>query len=230
MKLSLARPNAILPLEAATDLTGKVGHFVTRNGATVDLARAPADKPFGVLLTDGPAGSSVSVALCSGGLAGTVRVKLGAAVVAADSFLQLDADGCAIPQILTDPSRCVCALALETGALNELIEAALFNPVTLTDLPPEVKTTAFLALAGGRYSTDTTAAAFEATLPAIPVLGDRLYFQDPQGTWDTHNFTLNRNGNQLAGLSEHLVCTTANASLWLEWVGGALGWQVFRNS
>ena len=230
MKTSLARTNAVIPLAAASDLTDKVGCFVVRTGDTVALATNPAVKPFGVLLTDGTPGEQVTVAVATGGLAGTVRVKLAAAVTVSGAFLQLAANGRVVPENPADPARCVCALALETGAINELIEAVVFNPLTYRMAPPELKTAAFNALAGGRYSADTTAAAFAGTLPAPPTVGDRIYFQDPQGTWATNNFTVARNGNLIGGAASDLVCDTANASLWLEWVAGATGWQVFRNS
>ncbi len=129
MKTSLARTNAILPLAAASGLTDKVGCFVVRTGDTVALATNPAVKPFGVLLTDGTPGEQVTVAVASGGLAGTVRVKLAAAVTVSGAFLQLAANGRVVPENPADTSRCVCALALETGAINELIEAVLFNPI-----------------------------------------------------------------------------------------------------
>ena len=228
--MHLARTNAVLPLAAASDLTDKVGCLVVRIGDTVALATNPAVKPFGVLLTDGTPGEQVTVAVATGGLAGTVRVKLAAAVTISGAFLQLAANGRVAPENPADPSRCVCALALETGAINELIEAVVFNPLTYRVAPPELKTAAFNALAGGRYSADTTASAFAGTIPPAPTVGDRIYFQDPQGSWATHNFTIARNGNLVGGVASDLVCNVNDSSLWLEWVGGAMGWQVFRNS
>ena len=228
--MHLARTNAILPLAAASDLTDKVGCFVVRIGDTVAIANNPAAKPFGVLLTDGRLGEQVTVAVAAGGLAGTVRVKLGATVSSAGASLQLAANGRVVPENLADPARCVCALALETGAINELIEAVVFNPLTYRVAPPELKTAAFNAVAGGRYSADTTTATFAGTLSPAPTVGDRIYFQDPQGTWATHNFTVARNGSLVGGVASDLVCDVNNAALWLEYVGSATGWQVFRNS
>jgi hypothetical protein len=131
MKTSLARTNAILSFEAAADLSGHVGRFVVLAAGKAALVSSAAQKPFGVLLTDGKAGESVTVAVGAGGLAGVIRVKLTAAVTAPGTDLQLNATG----GVQTDAgtgARVIVAQSLESGAINELIEAVLFRPVTLT--------------------------------------------------------------------------------------------------
>ena len=131
MKTSLARTNAILPFEAAADLTGHVGRFVVLTAGKVALVTSAAQKPLGVLLTDGKAGESVTVAVGAGGLCGTIRVKLAAVVANPGTDLQLNANG----GVQTDAgtgARVIVAQSLEPGAINELIEAVLFRPVTLT--------------------------------------------------------------------------------------------------
>ena len=131
MKTSLARTNAILPFDAAADLTGHVGRFVVLAAGKVALVSSAAHRPFGVLLTDGKAGESVTVAVGAGGLAGVIRVKLAAVVAAPGTDLQLTADG----RTQTDAgtgARVIVAQSLESGAINELIEAVLIRPVTLT--------------------------------------------------------------------------------------------------
>jgi hypothetical protein len=131
MKTSLARTNAILSIEAAADLTGYVGRFVVLTAGKVALVSSATVKPFGVLLTDGKAGDRVTVAVGAGGLAGTVRVKLAAAVNTVGAYLQTTADG----RTQTDAgtgARTVTAQALETGAIDELIEAVLIAPQSLT--------------------------------------------------------------------------------------------------
>ena len=131
MKTSLARTNAILPFEASADLTGYVGRFVVLFLGKVALVTLLPVKPLGILLTDGKAGDRVTVAIGAGGLAGTVRVKLAAAVTAPGTYLQLTADGRVIPDAGTG-SRTLVAQALETGAVDELIEAVLIAPQSLT--------------------------------------------------------------------------------------------------
>ena len=120
MKTSLARTNAILPFEASADLTGFVGRFVVLFLGKVALVSLLPVKPLGILLTDGKAGDRVTVAIGAGGLAGTPG-----------TYLQLTADGRVIPDAGTG-SRTLVAQALETGAIDELIEAVLIAPQSLT--------------------------------------------------------------------------------------------------
>jgi hypothetical protein len=131
MKTSLARTNAILPFDAAADLTGHVGRFVVLNAGKVALVSSATQRPFGVLLTDGKVGESVTVAVGAGGLAGTIRVKLAAIVANPGIDLQLNANG-GVQSDAGTGARVIVAQSLETGVTGELIEAVLFRPVTLT--------------------------------------------------------------------------------------------------
>ena len=131
MKTSLARTNAILPFEASADLTGHVGRFVVLNAGKVALVSSATQRPFGVLLTDGKVGESVTVAVGAGGLAGTIRVKLAAIVANPGIDLQLNANG-GVQSDAGTGARVIVAQSLETGVTGELIEAVLFRPVTLT--------------------------------------------------------------------------------------------------
>jgi hypothetical protein len=130
--MKLARSLAILPFLAASDLTGKSGHFVTVSAAgAVDLPKANTDLPFGLALTDAPAGEPVSIALSRGGLAGTVRVKLAGPVSSVGAFLSLQPGG----RVIAAPpsgARVLVAQALETGVTDELIEAILIAPIPLS--------------------------------------------------------------------------------------------------
>lgn len=129
--MKLARPNAIISILSDEDLSGQEGCLVRMSSNTaVGLVDSAAAIPFGLLLTAGKTGERVSVAIAAGGLAGTVRVKL-AGTVYIGSQLQLTADGRAIAD-LGENSRVLIGIALEPGVTNELIEAVLFRPVTLT--------------------------------------------------------------------------------------------------
>jgi len=130
MKTSLARTNAILSFEANDDLTGYVGRFVVLTAGKVALVGSTTVKPLGILLTDGKAGERVTVAIGAGGLAGTVRVKLAAAVSGPGVDLQLTSHGHVQPDTGSG-ERLLVAQSLESGAIDELIEAVLFRPVAL---------------------------------------------------------------------------------------------------
>lgn len=69
-----------------------------------------------------------------------------------------------------------------------------------------VKTSAFTAASGSRYLIDTSGGAFTMTLPANPVAGNIVGFVDEGQSWDSNNFTIDRNGSDIMGLSENLVC------------------------
>ena len=132
MKLSLARTNAILSYEASADTTGGVGRFVILTAPDkVALVSGPNVKPFGLLLTDGKAGERVAVAICAGGLAGTVRVKAQVAVPNAGVDLLIIPNGAVAPDSGSG-ARVLVAHALETASPGELFEAVLFRPVVLT--------------------------------------------------------------------------------------------------
>ncbi|MFU8849295.1 MAG: hypothetical protein ACNA77_11340, partial [Opitutales bacterium] len=68
-----------------------------------------------------------SIALFAGGLAGTVKVKLGSSVNAIGTNLWIDDNGTFHPTPVSGPSF-ISAKALETGASGELVEAVLFRP------------------------------------------------------------------------------------------------------
>lgn len=93
----------------------------------------------------------------------------------------------------------------------------------------EAKSANFNAVARGKYLCDTTSAAFTATLPASPSVGDTVDIVDAQGTFDSNNLTIARNGKKIGGSASDLVCNTEHASITLIYVGGALEWQVVRN-
>ena len=117
--MKLARTNAIISMLADDDLTGKAGHFIRMSSNTaIALIGDALTPPLGLLLTDGKANERVSVAISAGGLAGTVQLG---------SPLQLTADGCVVAYDSEFP-RMIVGVALESGVIGELIEAALQTP------------------------------------------------------------------------------------------------------
>ena len=170
--MQLARPNAIVSLTAAANLTGCVGRFVTLASGSVTLISSELATPFGVLLSDGAAGQKVSVAVAAGGLSGTVRVKLSAAVAAPGTFLQLTATGTVIPNNTATAARVVCGLALEAGQVGELIESVMFNPIVY---PSAVPSNPLLDADG---------------LPSVSFYNRLLYADDGNSTLDWNSSTL----------------------------------------
>ncbi|MGF1451461.1 MAG: hypothetical protein ACFB21_05245 [Opitutales bacterium] len=131
--MHLARTNAILPFFPASDLRGAEGRF-----ATVDQTdgllyiSGLTERLAGVITFGGNVGEPCSVAMSAGGLAGTVKVKLAAPVTAVGQYLQLNEDGSVSPDSGSG-TRILVAQAVETGVADELIEAILFRPYTLSN-------------------------------------------------------------------------------------------------
>jgi hypothetical protein len=82
-----------------------------------------------------------------------------------------------------------------------------------------VKTTGFTAVAGEGYFCDTSSAAFTATLPATPTLGDEVTFVDYAGTFDTNNLTVGRNSENIQGSAADLTVSVERAGLTLVYTG-----------
>jgi hypothetical protein len=87
-----------------------------------------------------------------------------------------------------------------------------------------VKTSGFTAVAGEGYFCNTTSAAFTATLPASPTLGDEVTFIDYAGTFDTNNLTIGRNSENIQGSAADLTVSVERAGLTLVYTDGTQGW------
>ena len=87
-----------------------------------------------------------------------------------------------------------------------------------------VKTSGFTAVAGEGYFCNTSSAAFTATLPASPTLGDEVTFIDYAGTFDTNNLTVGRNSQPIMGSAADLTVSIERAGLTLVYVDSTQGW------
>jgi len=87
-----------------------------------------------------------------------------------------------------------------------------------------VDTTGFTAVAGEGYFCNTTSAAFTATLPSSPALGDECSFIDYAGTFDTNNLTIGRNSEKINGTAADLTVSVERAAFTLVYTDGTQGW------
>ena len=88
-----------------------------------------------------------------------------------------------------------------------------------------VDTTGFTAVAGEGYFCNTTSAAFTATLPSSPALGDECSFIDYAGTFDTANLTIGRNGSdKINGSAADLTVSVERAAFTLVFTDSTQGW------
>lgn len=122
--MSQPRVNAIIPILAAVSHLGMEGYAVKIVNGKSAIVTAATDSPIGVILDGGDLGDFDSVALIGSGLAGTVRVKLDGSpgTVALGTLLEITATG-TFKADTGSGSGTVCAMALEDGAADEMIEA-----------------------------------------------------------------------------------------------------------
>lgn len=151
----IARSNAILPLTPAADYTGKEGYFVKIVAGEASLCTGTTDAPIGVIISEGDTTGTVGVAIIGAGLSGTVKVKVTGSspgTIVLGSPLELAAEDGTV-KLGTGGGATVVAIALESGAANELIEAVLqTTPGTLT-LDKTYQTTCVSTADGAVMST-----------------------------------------------------------------------------
>jgi len=128
--MQLVRTNAILPFAALADadFTGLEGKWVEADSASgrVKLITAANARPLGVIIKGVAAPEKNSIAI-NVGLAGTVRLKLGADV-AFGAMLKIRADATCQTAAFSS-GEVIVGVALEAGVTDELIEAALSVPL-----------------------------------------------------------------------------------------------------
>ena len=82
------------------------------------------------------------------------------------------------------------------------------------------------AVSGVGYFTDTSASAFNVTLPSSPSAGAVVAVADYANTWDTNNLTILRNSSNIEGAAENFVCNQEGASVTFVYVDATKGWVV----
>jgi hypothetical protein len=122
----IVKESKIVSATSAADLTGKEGWFVEGTLAAATIVNAVTDNPYGVITVGELAAGRSSVALM--GYAGTVKVKVDATpgTIVFGTQLKITATG-TVTQYAGTGAAVVVAVALESGAANELIEAVLLD-------------------------------------------------------------------------------------------------------
>ena len=75
--------------------------------------------------------------------------------------------------------------------------------------------------------TNTAAGAFTVTLPASPTNGQQVIVADSFGTWGTNNLTVGRNGSDISGFAQDLVCDIDSVSVQFVYNSAGASWDVF---
>ena len=91
--------------------------------------------------------------------------------------------------------------------------------------PWTTKTAAYTAVAGDRIVANTTAAAFTITLPATPAAYTEIVFADHYNQWAARNLTIARNGQNIEGLAENLICNVEGVQFTMRYEGTT--WRIY---
>ena len=143
------RANAVIPITPAADHTGLEGRAVKIVAGKAAIVTAATDSPIGVIVDGDDIHGKDSVAIRGGGLSGTVLVKLDAnpGVVALGTLLEITATG-TFRADAGSGDETVCAIALEAGTADELIEAVLLGADGTVTLQQSLNTTLVMAADG----------------------------------------------------------------------------------
>ena len=86
------------------------------------------------------------------------------------------------------------------------------------------KTAPFTGVSGKGYFVNTTCGAVTVTLPATPTAGDIVSIADLNGTFNTNNLTLCRNGSKINGKCVNGSLTSNGQSNTIIYTGASQGW------
>jgi hypothetical protein len=125
-------------------------------------------------------------------------------------------------------------LPTATGTANQVIQTdgsgnLSFATVSGGAAWQAVQSTSFSATVKYGYFVNTTSVAITCTLPASPTIGDFISFIDYNGTFQTNNFTVSRNGNPIQGSATDLTVATQRAGFTLVYVDSTQGWLLQNN-
>jgi hypothetical protein len=123
------------------------------------------------------------------------------------------------------------SLPTADGTANQVLQTNGSGTVTFATVSggaawQAVKTTNFNVTAKEGYfvNTSSNSTAITATLPSTPTLGDFVSFIDYAGTFDSYNFIIARNGENIQGVAEDLTVSVERAGLTLVFTDATQGW------
>ena len=141
-----------------------------------------------------------------------VALKAGTTVATNVTFTLPTADGTS-NQVITTNGSGVLSFATVSGG-------AAWQPVVTSSLTVTAKEGYFINTSGG---------VITATLPSSPTLGDFISFVDYNGTFDTNNLTIARNGKPIQGSATDLTVATERAGFTLVFTDNTQGWLLQNN-
>jgi hypothetical protein len=118
-------------------------------------------------------------------------------------------------------------IALFNNATGTLIDGGLPGIAAAPTLLTQANNGTVVGV--GVYNCDTTTAsggAFGVLLPASPTHGQSCTFTDAFLTWDTNNFTMQRNGHTIQGLAADIACNVRGLSFQVVWNSALSDWRL----
>ena len=216
---------------AATLTSNGAGTLTLTTGGTEDLiiSTNSGTNASTITLTDGAAGDITVLPngagdfVIAGNSGNAGRLVLGPDSDDTGSFV-----ASFTPGVLTENTHYVLPLA-DAGTSGDALTSNASGVLSWTTMSggtswQAVDTTGFTAVAGEGYFCNTTSAAFTATLPSSPALGDECTFVDYAGTFDTNNLTVGRNSEKINGVAADLTVSVERAAFTLVYTDGTQGW------
>jgi hypothetical protein len=129
----------------------------------------------------------------------------------------------------TVSSAYTLVLPTATGTTGQVIQTdgsgnLSFATVTGGAAWQAVVTSSLTVVSKNGYFVNTSGGVITATLPSSPTLGDFISFIDYNGTFDTNNLTIARNGKPIQGAAEDLTVSVERAGLTLVFTDDTQGW------
>ena len=129
----------------------------------------------------------------------------------------------------TVSSAYTLVLPTATGTTGQVIQTdgsgnLSFATVTGGAAWQAVVTSSLTVVSKNGYFVNTSGGVITATLPSSPTLGDFISFIDYNGTFDTNNLTIARNGKPIQGVAEDLTVSVERAGLTLVFTDDTQGW------
>ena len=110
------------------------------------------------------------------------------------------------------------------GALEVYQGSAWVPAGGLSNVNIDVSSSPYSASAFQFLWIDTSGGAMTVNLPSSPNQGDEVRFIDVEGTFDTNNLTIGRNGSNIQGDASDMTVTTERAAFSLVYYDSTNGW------
>ena len=88
------------------------------------------------------------------------------------------------------------------------------------------KSSAYTAEEGDYLLIDTSSSAVTVTLPANPQVGSKVIIADAEGTFDTNNVTLGRNGENIQNVADDMTLDVKDKIYTIIYRNSSYGWRV----